>query len=424
MTPPPANRRRNTGAGRLLSVLLCLLAATLLSCRGADVRTGLDRIGDYTHLFENKHIGIVTNHTAYSRAGRHIIDVIRDMPGVTITALFGPEHGIRGTYGTDATVHREGQPIDGIPIYNLYGNKLKPTPEMLQEVDLLVFDIQSVGARFYTYIYTMAMAMEAAAENDIPFVVLDRPNPINGVDIEGNLLQLEFATDVGLYPIPVRHGMTMGELAEMINGEGWLRNGIRAELTVVAMQNWRRDMWYDDTGLKWLPPSPNMPTLKTATVYPGLCLLEGTNVSEGRGTPTPFLIFGAPWIAPDTLVPRLNALNLAGIRFEAGTFTPQSLPNIAPFPKLQDRVCHGARIIVTDRNQLSPYRTGLAVINTLAQLYPNRIAFFKRHFDRLCGTDAVRRTVLGGGDLDSLIASWQTELREFGKLREKYLLYD
>jgi len=215
------------------------------------------------------------------------------MPGVEVTALFGPEHGIYGLAEAGIKVADKKDDRFGIPVYSLYGKTAKPTAEMLKDVDVLVFDIQDIGARFYTYIYTMAYAMEAAAENNKPFVVLDRPNPINGLAVQGNILEKDFATFVGLYPIPVRHGMTVGELARMFNDQGWLKNGIRANLTVVPMQGWKRSMWYDRTGLKFIKPSPNMPNIKTATVYPGLCLLEGTNISEGRGTNKPFLQFGA-----------------------------------------------------------------------------------------------------------------------------------
>lgn len=406
-----------------MSYILLGLLAVAPSCGSDQVRTGLDRIEDYRHLFENKRIGIVTNHTAYSRDGRHIIDIFADFENVSITALFGPEHGIRGDYGTDQTVHREKHPIDGIPIYNLYGAKLKPTPEMLKNVEVLVFDIQSVGARYYTYIYTMAKSMEAAAESSIPFVVLDRPNPINGITLEGNLLEQEFATDVGLYPIPVRHGMTLGELALMINGEDWLNNGLEANLTVIAMENWHRKMWYDDTGLDWIPPSPNMPTLKTATVYPGLCLLEGSNLSEGRGTPTPFLVFGAPWINRDSLTAQLNSLQLPGLRFEPVTFTPVSLPDKVAHPKFENRPCHGARIVVTDREKILAYRTGIEIISTVHDMYPDSLRFFERHFDRLCGTDAIRQTISDDGGLDSLFVTWEKDIQSFRETRKAYLLY-
>ncbi|MBN2270849.1 MAG: DUF1343 domain-containing protein, partial [Sedimentisphaerales bacterium] len=254
-----------------------VLTMSLCTCCAA-VKTGLDNVASYENLFRGKRIGIITNHTACDGRGRHITDVFADMPGVKITALFGPEHGIRGTEAAGKTI--ESQSEDGdIPVYSLYGKTNKPTADMLRDVDVLVFDIQDVGARFYTYTYTMSLAMEAAAENGKRFVVLDRPNPINGLTVEGNILEPKFTSFVGLYPIPVRHGMTVGELAKMFNEQGWLKGGVKADLVVVPMQGWRRGDWYDRTGLRFIKPSPNMIDLETAVVYPGLCLLEGTNVS-------------------------------------------------------------------------------------------------------------------------------------------------
>ena len=257
---------------------------------------------------------------------------------------------------------------------------------MLKDVDVLVFDIQDVGARFYTYLYTMSLAMEAAVENGKRFVVLDRPNPINGVQVEGPVLEPAFATFVGLYPIPVRYGLTVGELARMINGEGWLTGHFTADLTVVPLTGWQRDMWYDQTDLRFINPSPNMPDLETATLYPGLCLLEGTNVSEGRGTPKPFLQFGAPWIDPNALATRLNALNLPGLRFAPASFTPTS-------SKHQGKLCHGVEIALMDRNRLVPFWTGVLIVNEIRRMYPNQFEWNASHFDRLCGTAAIRDAI-------------------------------
>ena len=338
------------------------------------------------------------------------------MPGVEVTALFGPEHGIYGLAEAGVKVADEKDDRFGIPVYSLYGKTAKPTTEMLKDVDVLVFDIQDIGARFYTYIYTMAYAMEAAAENRKTFVVLDRPNPINGVTVQGNILEKDFATFVGLYPIPARHGMTVGELARMFNDQGWLKHGVKANLTVVPIQGWRRDMWYDRTGLKFIKPSPNMPNLKTATVYPGLCLLEGTNISEGRGTNKPFLQFGAPWIDSKKLVNNLNRLNLRGIRFEPVSFTPTS-------SKHKGQLCRGAEIIITDRNRLSPYSAGIQIVNTLYKMYPDRFEWRQRHFDRLCGTSSIRNTIIAGKSIDELKTGWQDKLGAFLKIRKHYLLY-
>ncbi len=387
------------------------------------VLTGLDNIQEYAELFRGKRVGIITNHTAVNSRGEHVIDVFDKMEGVTITALFGPEHGIRGHAEAGAKVRSDYDPTKGIPIYSLYGKTRKPTPEMLKDVDILVFDIQDIGVRYYTYIYTMGLAMEAAAEQGIPFVVLDRPNPLNGVAVEGNILKPEFRSFVGLYPLPVRHGMTVGELARMINGEGWLANGVHADLTVIPLKNWKRSQWFDQTGLKFIKTSPNMPDLETATVYPGICLLEGTNVSAGRGTNMPFKIFGAPWVNSQKLAKGMNLLNLPGVTFRDTTFTPVSLPGAALHPKFQDKLCRGLHIIVTDRDTFRPFLTGIFLVNCLYRLHPDSFQWRASHFDRLCGTDKIRQAIINHQDIKALPQSWQEDLKAFLKKRKKYLLY-
>ena len=262
-------------------ILISTMFVMLSCCRGA-VMTGLDRVGSYKEVFEGKRLGIIANHTAYDGNGRFIVDVFKSMNDIKITALFSPEHGLWGTERDGKKIDNQIHPTYSLPIYSLYGKTQKPTSDMLQNVDVLVFDIQDIGARFYTYIYTMSLAMEAAAENSKTFVVLDRPNPINGVSVQGNILEPEQASFVGLYPIPVRHGMTVGELAKMFNEQGWLAGSAKAKLIIIPMEGWRRRMWYDRTGLRFIKPSPNMPDIETAAIYPGLFLLEETNVSEGR----------------------------------------------------------------------------------------------------------------------------------------------
>ena len=400
---------------RLAKTAAILTLAILLSACCAGVKTGLDNVASYEHLFRDKRVGIITNHTACNSQGRHITDVFAEMEGVRITALFAPEHGIAGA-------EPEGKEIDSqiggddVPVYSLYGKTTKPTPEMLKDVDVLVFDIQDVGARFYTYTYTMSLAMEAAAENGKRFVVLDRPNPINGLTVEGNILEPEFASFVGLYAIPVRHGMTTGELAKMFNEQGWLKGGVKADLVVVLMQGWRRGDWYDRTGLRFIKPSPNITDLETAAVYPGLCLLEGTNVSEGRGTGKPFLQFGAPWIDADARAARLNKLSLPGIRFQPVSFTPNA-------SKYAGEQCHGAEITVTNRDLLEPYWAGIVIVNEIRRMCPDRFEFSASHFDRLCGTADVRNAIINGSSLQRLKEGWQTRLETFLQIRKWYLLY-
>jgi uncharacterized protein YbbC (DUF1343 family) len=395
----------------------CILITFWLTvhCPGA-VRTGLDNVGEHKDLFHGKRVGIIANHTSYNSQGKHIVDVFRELPDVRVVALFSPEHGLRGTEEAGARVDSETDPVSGLPVHSLYGKINKPTPAMLADVDVLVFDIQDVGARFYTYLSTMSLAMEAAAETGKRFVVLDRPDPIDGVQIEGPILEPAFATFVGLYPIPVRYGMTVGELAKMVNGQGWLAKGVKADLVVVPMTGWTRRMWYDRTGLSFIKPSPNMPDLETATIYPGLCLLEGTNVSEGRGTTMPFRQFGAPWLDADKLCTRLNELHLPGISFATTTFTPTS-------SKYKDQLCRGIKLSVTDRNKLEPFRTGVEIINAIYALHKDKLEWRAAHFNRLCGTDAIRRSILAGSSLEELRDHWQAECKTFQPARIRYLLY-
>ncbi len=395
--------------------IIGVLLAALSACQGA-VKTGLDRVAEYRQVFEGKRLGIVTNHTAYDGEGKFIVDVFQRASGGKVAALFSPEHGLWGKEQAGEKVDSQIDPVYHLPIRSLYGQTQKPTPEMLRDIDVLVFDIQDVGARFYTYLYTMSLAMEAAAENGKKFVVLDRPNPINGYCVEGNILEPAQASFVGLYPIPVRQGMTVGELAKMFNEQGWLAGGVRADLVVIPMEGWRRAMWYDQTGLRFIKPSPNMPDLETAAVYPGLCLLEGTNVSEGRGTQMPFRQFGAPWINSGELTAQLNKLNLPGVRFEPAAFTPTS-------SKYQGVECHGVRIVVTDRDRLESYYSGLRIIAEIAHTYPRNLEWKTAHFDRLCGTSAIREAIASGRSVDELRSKWKPALQSFLKIRDKYLIY-
>ena len=393
-----------------------LVVLSMVSGCAAAVRTGLDHVAEQRELFAGKRVGIIANQTACDSRGKFIVDVFRKMPGVQVAALFSPEHGLYGVEEDGRRVGDQVHPDYKIPIRSLYGKTTKPTPEMLADVDVLVFDMQDVGARFYTYLYTMSLSMEAAAEAGKPFVVLDRPNVINGRAVEGPILEPKFATFVGLYPIPVRFGMTVGEFARMVNGRRWLADGVKADLTVVPLTGWRRAMWYDQTGLRFIKPSPNMPDVETAAVYPGLCLLEGTNVSEGRGTPMPFRQFGAPWIRSAELVATLNGLRLPGVRFESTHFVPTS-------SKHKGRECHGARIVVTDRNALEPFWTGVCIINELYRTYRDQFEWRTAHFDRLCGTATIRNAITAQSSLTALQSAWRARCAAFIRTRGPYLLY-
>ena len=408
---------------KLLFVILLLF----ISCAeppAEPVKIGAELLLEkHIELLQDKNVAIITNHTGILPDGRHIVNVFYDHEDINLTTLFGPEHGIYGD--ADRPVEHGRDPETGLPVYSLYGDIRKPTPEMLEDVDVIVFDIQDVGARFYTYITTMNNAMEAAAELGKEFIVLDRPNPITGTYVDGNVLDPEFRSTVGIQPIPVAHGMTVGELATMFNEEGWLENGVRADLTVIPMENYDRSMWFDETGLPWIKPSPNMLTLNTATVYTATCFLEGTNISEGRGTDHPFEWFGAPWIDSHNLVKTLNGHELPGVVFQPVSYVPvDTVDGIEIYPpKFMGDTCHGAAMRITDRDAFQPLPTGVYILYTLAWIYPDIFEWRDARMDRLWGTDHVRKTLQEGNDPDDVVDSWQNDLNRFISLRENYLLY-
>ncbi|TKD70880.1 exo-beta-N-acetylmuramidase NamZ domain-containing protein [Pseudalkalibacillus hwajinpoensis] len=369
-------------------------------------------------LIEGKSVGLITNPTGVDQDLTSIVDLLHHDPDVDLKALYGPEHGVRGSAQAGQYVEYYTDEETGLPVYSLYGATKKPTPEMLEGIDVLLFDIQDVGTRFYTYIYTMAYAMEAAKENDIEFIVLDRPNPLGGEAVEGPVLDDEYSSFVGKYEIPLRHGMTVGELAMLFNKEF----EIGADLTVVEMDKWKRDMYYDDTPLEWVLPSPNMPTLDTALVYPGAALIEGTNVSEGRGTTKPFELIGAPFINSTELAAELNSLELPGVDFRAASFTPS-------FSKHAGKLTHGVQIHVTDKEAYKPVKTGLSLVKTIHDLYPEDFEFRAENssgvsfFDLLVGNGWIREAIEDGKSVEEMEQQWQDDLTEFNEMREDYLLY-
>lgn len=369
-------------------------------------------------LLEGKRVGLITNPTGVDQELTSVVDLLNNDPEINLTTLYGPEHGVRGSAQAGDYVEYYIDEETGLPVYSLYGETRKPTPDMLENVDVLVFDIQDVGTRFYTYIYTMALAMEAAEENDIPFIVLDRPNPLGGEKVEGPVLDPDYASFVGKYPIPLRHGMTVGELAKFFNNE----YDIGADLTVVEMEGWKRKMYYDDTPLEFVMPSPNMPTLDTAIVYPGAALIEGTNVSEGRGTTRPFEMIGAPFINSTELAATLTELDLPGVMFRAASFTPA-------FSKHSGTLSHGIQIHVTDKNKYRPVETGLHIVKTIHDLYPDDFSFRAEnssgvsYFDNLIGNGWIRAAIENGETVESMKAQWQDDLKAFKKIRRHYLLY-
>ncbi|RPK09318.1 exo-beta-N-acetylmuramidase NamZ family protein [Priestia endophytica] len=382
--------------------------------RQKKVELGIEALfREHKALLKGKRVGLITNPTGVDSELRSSVDLFAEDPDIELTALYGPEHGVRGDAQAGDKVDYYIDEKTGLPVYSLYGDTRKPTPEMLKNVDVLVFDIQDVGARFYTYIYTMAYAMEAAKEQGIPFVVLDRPNPLGGEVVEGPVLEEKYSSFVGKYPIPLRHGMTVGELAQLFNKEF----GIGADLTVVKMKKWKRSFDYDETNLPFVMPSPNMPTLETAFVYPGTGLIEGTNVSEGRGTTKPFELLGAPFINGTELSEKLNNLHLDGVKFRAASFTPS-------FSKHSGQLSHGVQVYVTDREKYQSVETGLHIVKTIHDLYGEEFSFNKSgNFDLLIGNSWVREELEKGTDVEDIIAKWQKDIKAFKKVRNQYLLY-
>lgn len=367
---------------------------------------------DRMNLIRGKNVGLITNPTGVNRHLVSDIYLLDHASGVHLVALFGPESGLRGAGQAGEAIQSYRDPVTGIPVYSLEGKTHEPTPAMLKGVDVLVFDMQSVGTRFYTYLYTMAYCMKAAARAHIPFIVLDRPDPIGGVKVQGPVLQPKYASFIGEYPIPLRYGMTTGELAEFFNQQFH----IGADLTVVKMRGWKRSMYYDDTPLPFVMPSPNMPTETTEMVYPGMGLVEGTNLSEGRGTTRPFELSGAPWIQAVKLARVLNGKHLPGARFRPAHFVPT-------FSKYQGRMCNGVQVYVTNRKTFNPVVTGLVFIETVHNLYPHHLKFLKTHFDHMVGNDWIRRDILKGVPVARMRQRWQKGLSKFMKIRQKYLLY-
>ena len=390
------------------------------------VTTGLERLlADPQKYLKGKRIGLVVNHTSVAEDGLPSFIHFHRHKDFQLVKLFAPEHGLYGVDQDMVDVDHSIEPATGIPIVSLYGKdhaSLTPDPGLMNDIDTLVFDIQDIGSRYYTFIYTLANCMQTCRQAGVPVVVCDRPNPINGVQVEGNLVREGWHSFVGQYSLPNRHGMTAGEIAKWFNDD----IGIACDLTVVPMQGWKREMWYDQTGLLWVSPSPNMPLVSTATVYPGMCLIEGTTLSEGRGTTLPFELCGAPGIDAHPLVEALADEKLPGVLFRPQYFKPT-------FQKCAGEICGGVQLHVTDRNSFKPLLTGIAVIRTIAQLFPKIFQWRTEPYefvsdrlaiDLLYGHPEFRETLLPQNrTLTEIEESWQTDLVNFQAIRKNYLYY-
>lgn len=395
------------------ALTLLLFSAFGSSSVGADptVLTGLDVLQrDGFKVLQGQRVGLITNHTGCNIDGVSAVKLLHSSRAVTLTALFSPEHGFAGKLDV-ANIDDAADAESGLKIFSLYGETRQPTPEMLSTVDTLVFDIQDIGCRFYTYISTMGEAMQSAAEHGKRFVVLDRPNPINGVDIAGPMLDAGKESFVGFHSLPVRHGMTTGELAQMFRAELKLD----LELIVVPVENWDRSKFWDSTGQTWINPSPNMRCLTQAVLYPGIGLMETTNVSVGRGTDTPFEVLGAPWMKGRILAADLNSQKIAGVAFVPVKFVPKS-------SKFKDEQCRGINIIITDRTRFQPLRTGFSISTTVRRLFPN--AWETDAYLRLLGNQETLEAVVRGDSVSDVLAVAKQGVEQFRKRRQSFLLYE
>ena len=377
---------------------------------------------DVPEVMRDKRVGLICNQSSVNHAFEHAADLLHEHSAFKLTALFGPQHGIRGDVQDNMIETAHG--LDrktGLPVHSLYSETREPTEKMLEDVDVLVFDMQDVGCRIYTFVYTLANCMRIAGRLGKPVVVCDRPNPINGVDISGNILEPEYASFVGLFPLPTRHGMTVGELAQMFRDQF----DADCDLHIVPMIGWKREFWLDATDAPWVMPSPNMPTLDTATVFPGGVHFEGTQMSEGRGTTKPFELIGAPYIDPDAYAERLASLGLPGVIFRSCVFQPT-------FQKHAKVSCGGVQLHVVDRDRFDSVLAGIAMAKVAHDMYPGEFrwkeppyeyVFDKNPFDVICGTNKIREAFEQGTRLDTIRSGWQAPLAEFENIRTQYLLY-
>jgi uncharacterized protein YbbC (DUF1343 family) len=369
---------------------------------------------DSLHVLQGKRVGLITNHTGRDRNGTSTVDLLFRAPGIRLTALFGPEHGIRGIAADGEKIASTVDSATGVPIHSLYGETRVPTAEMLRDVDVLAYDIQDVGARVYTYVWTMALAAEAAAKAGKRFVVLDRPNPIRGDRIEGGVLKPEFRSFVGQYPVALRYGLTAGELLRYLVGTGQ----VRADVAVIPMRGWRQSMWWEDTGIPWVNPSPNMRSVDAALLYPGTVFFEATNVSEGRGTDRPFHLIGASWLTDAGAFAReLNAKAIPGVRFDSTSRT------IAQGAKFAGQTIPMIEITITDRNAVRPVELGAHMLRAIYRRHPREFRWREQGIERLSGSRALRQAVEREGGVEALIPIWRAESEQFARDAAPYRLY-
>lgn len=415
---------------QILSLIFLLSLFSVISCAqelkkddkqkegfkfGADVL-----VDDNPELLKGLNIALVCNQTSVLSSGVHLADTLNSIEDINLVKLFSPEHGIRGTFERGINISDGTDIKTGLPVISLHGSKKKPSSDDLSNIDLIIFDIQDIGARFYTYISTLYYVLESAKENNVKVIVSDRPNPVNGITIAGPVLENKYKSFIGIAELPLRHGMTIGEIA-FIFDELFFKGAV--DLEIIKIQNWDRKKYYDHFSDNFIPPSPNIPDLETAILYPGIALLEGTNISEGRGTKTPFQLTGAPFINPEKLIEEINSYNLPGFDIEKSTFIPVSIKGMASDPKYKDQECKGIKISVTDRNSFEAVKFGVILIYSLIKLHPSEFKFNVDFFDKLAGNSSLRKYLMKQVDPETIFIEWENDLKEFNQLREKFLLY-
>lgn len=397
----------------ILTICIASLSVLFRPLVYAKVFLGIDLLKKQNFsLLQGKKIGLITNHSGIDREGKSTIDLLFEAPGINLVALFSPEHGIRGTAKDGMKVSDSKDEKTGLPIYSLYGETKRPTEEMLKGLDTILFDIQDVGTRFYTYSTTLAYALEEAAKRDIEFILLDRPNPVTGSIVEGEVLSSEIQHFTAYLKISTRHGMTLGEIANWYNRT----SKVNAKLTVVKMEGWKREMWWNETKIKFVPPSPNIRNLRAATLYSGIGGFEATNVSVGRGTKTPFEIFGAPWIDGKILAERLNFLNLAGFEFKPTQFTPEN-------DLYQGELCKGVKVILTDRETARPIDLFVQAGVILRELYPKEFVMRWEEISRVTGSGNFREMLENRYSAETILFFIHEKAARFEQSRKPYLLY-
>lgn len=404
---------------RILSVVFIVILFLTGTSTDAKVVSGLEQLlGDQLELIQGKRLGIVANQTSRDAEGRHIVDLLAEHADIAV--LFALEHGFMGNIEAGGRVGTSS--LGEIKIFSLYGETREPTPEMLQGVDVLIYDVQDVGVKFYTYISSLYYLLRAAGKADLPVLVMDRPNPIDAVRVEGAITQAEFSSFVGIIPIPVRYGMTIGELAQMMNREEFHGKRINARLRVIPMRGYERAMVFSETGLPWVPTSPNIPTPETALIYPGTCLFEGSNLSEGRGTEAPFLTMGAPFIDAGDWLEAIPAEVRKGCTLTTTQFTPQNIPGKAVNPKYEGQLCNGLRIEIFDHQVLQPIELAIAMLSAAKRLYPDEVKFTS-FLDKLWGNRQLRIMLNEKKSYAQILEQGIHETEDFKKIREKYLIY-